>query len=254
LTTLGDTPLLGSLSERRSASATPAYVTNIPPRPAFNSARRNSPRASAHSQLLGLTARRTSPKQPGPGATTERPPTGGRFSFNRPPRFFPEGVALCGSPAENFGELDAPVLDSAALCSPPRRDPLLDQLLVGARVDALLRGLPPAQAVVSRGVVRDDGVADAVALRQFPIGREVRGRSVPVAFVDDLSEHEEPIEFVVRDARRVGLPRSAVLLWRRGDAQIGGVAHRHALLSALFKAWSAASRGRARRWSGLCWL
>ena len=56
------------------------------------------------------------------GATEERSPTGGRFSFNHPPRFFPEGAALCGAPAENLGEFDGRVLDGAALCSPSRAE------------------------------------------------------------------------------------------------------------------------------------
>lgn len=50
-------------------SATPAYAANTAPRPAFNSAHRDTPTASAHSRALGSTARRTSPRQPGPGAT-----------------------------------------------------------------------------------------------------------------------------------------------------------------------------------------
>lgn len=57
------------------------------------------------------------------GATEERSPTGGRFSFNHPSRFFPEGAALSGSPAENLGELDGRVLDGLALGSLSRGDP-----------------------------------------------------------------------------------------------------------------------------------
>lgn len=52
------------------------------------------------------------------GATGERSPTGGRFSFNHPPRFFPEGAALCGRRAENLGELPGLLQDGVALCSP----------------------------------------------------------------------------------------------------------------------------------------
>jgi len=55
------------------------------------------------------------------GATEERLPTGRRFFVNWWSTFFPEGNALCGSPAENLGELGGPVLDSEALCSPSRR-------------------------------------------------------------------------------------------------------------------------------------
>ncbi len=68
LTTRGGPPVLGSVSERRSASATPTYAANTVPRRAFNSAQGDTPRASAHSRALGPSARRTSPKQPGPGA------------------------------------------------------------------------------------------------------------------------------------------------------------------------------------------
>jgi len=39
------------------------------------------------------------------GATEERLPTGRRFFINWWSAFFPEGSALCGSPAENLGEL-----------------------------------------------------------------------------------------------------------------------------------------------------
>ena len=56
------------------------------------------------------------------GATEERSPTGGRFSFNHPSRLFPEGAALCGAPAENLGELDGRVLDGVALRSPSRAE------------------------------------------------------------------------------------------------------------------------------------
>lgn len=66
LTTPGGPSVRGSLSKRRSSSATPTCATNLPPRSAFNSARRGSPRASAHSRALGSTANRISPKQPVP--------------------------------------------------------------------------------------------------------------------------------------------------------------------------------------------
>jgi hypothetical protein len=69
--------VLGSLSERRSSSATPTRAANIAPRSAFNSAHRDPARASARSQLLGSTARRTSPKHPGPGAIFLSSPTDG---------------------------------------------------------------------------------------------------------------------------------------------------------------------------------
>jgi len=57
LTTVGDPPVLGSLSERRSSSATPTYAANLAPRPAFNAACSDLPKASAHSRALGSTAR-----------------------------------------------------------------------------------------------------------------------------------------------------------------------------------------------------
>jgi hypothetical protein len=61
LTKMGDPPVLGSLSERRSASARPMPARRTPRRrPAFNSARRDLPRAPAHSRALGSTGRGTS--------------------------------------------------------------------------------------------------------------------------------------------------------------------------------------------------
>lgn len=58
------------------------------------------------------------------GATQERLPTGRRFLFYCSSAFFPEGSALCGSPAENFGGLVGPVLDSATLGSLSRVESL----------------------------------------------------------------------------------------------------------------------------------
>jgi hypothetical protein len=68
LTTPGGPSVVGSLSERRSARTPPTYAANIARRPAFNPARRDSPRAPARSRALGSTGRGTSPVQPGPGA------------------------------------------------------------------------------------------------------------------------------------------------------------------------------------------
>jgi hypothetical protein len=100
LTTRCGTPVLGSLSERRSASATPTRAANPAPMPAFNAARRDPPWSFALSWLLDSTAPRTSPKQPGPRAILSLFKKGDQL-LNRSPghrevvgaSFFPRCVA-----------------------------------------------------------------------------------------------------------------------------------------------------------------
>jgi hypothetical protein len=94
LTMRGGPPVLGSLSERRCASATPICAANTAPRPAFNSTRRDPPRASAHSRALGSTARRISPKQPAPGANQAVAPTVATRSSTKPSRRNLRGLRL----------------------------------------------------------------------------------------------------------------------------------------------------------------